>query len=124
MIDSTKNGLSLWWEVVLPSLFPFVVLSNLITKTAIPMFFGKVLNPVMKFIFNLPGISALPLFLGMTGGYPIGAKVTSDLRSNNQISKNIANRLIAFTNNSGPLFITGAIGIGLYGNKQIGTLAR
>jgi len=122
MIDSTKNGLSLWWKVVLPSLFPFLVLSNLITKTAIPMFFGKVLNPVMKFIFNLPGISALPLFLGMTGGYPIGAKVTSDLRSNNQISKNIANRLIAFTNNSGPLFITGAIGIGLYGNKQIGTL--
>jgi len=122
MIDSTKNGLSLWWKVVLPSLFPFLILSNLITKTAIPMVFGKVLNPVMKFIFNLPGICALPLFLGMTGGYPIGAKITSDLRVHRQISRNIANRLIAFTNNSGPLFITGAIGIELYGNKQIGTL--
>ena len=122
MINSTKNGLSLWWKIVLPSLFPFLILSNLITKTAIPMIFGKILNPIMEFIFNLPGISALPLFLGMTGGYPIGAKVTSDLRFNNQISKTIANRLIAFTNNSGPLFITGAIGIGLYGNKQIGTL--
>ena len=122
MIDSTKNGLSLWWKIVLPSLFPFLILSNLITKTAIPMLFGKVLTPIMKFIFNLPGISALPLFLGMTGGYPLGAKVTSDLLLNNQISKPIANRLIAFTNNSGPLFISGAIGIGLYGSKKIGTL--
>lgn len=122
MINSTKNGLSLWWKIVLPSLFPFLILSNLITKTAIPMVLGRLLNPLMKFVFDLPGISALPLFLGIVGGYPIGAKVTSDLRSNHQISKNIANRLISFTNNSGPLFITGAIGIGLYGNKQIGTL--
>lgn len=122
MINSAKNGLSLWVKIILPSLFPFLILSNLITKTALPKIFGTLLDPIIKFLFNLPGISALPLFLGMTGGYPIGAKVTSDLRQNNLISKNTANRLIAFTNNSGPLFITGAIGIGLYKNSKIGLL--
>ena len=116
MINSTKNGISLWWKVILPSLFPFMILSNLITKTALPKIFGKLLNPIMQFVFKLPGISAIAVFLGMIGGYPVGAKVTADLRKNNTISKNTANKLITFTNNSGPLFITGAIGIGLYNN--------
>ena len=58
----------------------------------------------------------------MTGGYPIGAKTTSDLRKNNSLSKIEAKRLISFSNNSGPLFISGAIGIGLYKNPTIGLL--
>jgi len=122
MINSTKSGISLWWKVILPSLFPFMILSNLITKTALPKLFGKLLNPLMQFIFKLPGISAIAIFLGMIGGYPVGAKVTSDLRKSNTISTNTANRLIKFTNNAGPLFMTGAIGIGLYNNAKIGTL--
>ena len=122
MISSAKNGISLWWRIVLPSLLPFLILSNLIIKTALPKLFGKLLNPIMQFVFKLPGISALAVFLGMVGGYPVGAKVTADLRKNNTISSTSANHLIAFTNNAGPLFISGAIGIGLYNNPKIGTL--
>jgi len=122
MIASTKTGISLWWKVVLPSLFPFMILSNLIIKTALPKIFGKILNPIMKLIFNLPGISSIAVFLGIIGGYPLGAKVTSDLRKDNAISQDDANSLIKFTNNAGPLFITGAIGIGLYNNVKIGSL--
>jgi len=122
MISSTKNGLSLWWQIVLPSLFPFLILSNLITQTALPKLFGKLLNPIMQIVFKLPGISAIAVFLGMIGGYPVGAKVTADLRKNNTISSTAANKLISFTNNAGPLFISGAIGIGLYNNTKIGTL--
>lgn len=122
MINATKNGLSLWWKIILPSLFPFMILSNLITKTALPKIFGKILNPIMQFVFKLPGISAIAVFLGMIGGYPLGAKITSDLRKDNTISKNAANTLIKFTNNAGPLFISGAIGIGLYNSTKIGSL--
>lgn len=122
MITAAKTGLTLWWQIILPSLFPFMILSNLIVKTALPQLFSKFLSPPMQFIFRLPGISAIALFLGLVGGYPIGAKVTADLRNNNAISKEVANSLIKFTNNSGPLFITGAIGLGLYNNKKIGIL--
>lgn len=122
MIASTKSGIILWGNVLLPSLFPFLIISNLITKTALPKIFGRILNPIMTFLFNLPGISILPLFLGMTGGYPIGAKITSDLLESKIISKKNANHLITFVNNSGPLFISGAIGIGLYKNVKIGLL--
>lgn len=122
MINATKNGITLWFSIVLPSLFPFLILSDLIQKTAITRIFSKLLSPIMKPLFKLPGISSFALFLGMTGGYPIGAKITSDLRKNNSISKIHARRLISFSNNSGPLFISGAIGIGLYRNPTIGLL--
>lgn len=122
MINSAKNGISLWFNIVLPSLFPFLILSDLIQKSAITKVFEKLLSNIMKPIFKLPGISSLAIFLGMTGGYPIGAKITSDLRNNNSLSKTEAKRLLAFSNNSGPLFISGAIGIGLYKNASIGFL--
>jgi len=122
MIASAKDGILLWSNIVLPSLFPFLIISDLIQKSAITIVFEKILSKIMKPLFNLPGISSIALFLGMTGGYPIGAKITSDLRNENSLSKIEAQRLIAFANNSGPLFISGAIGIGLYKNISIGFL--
>lgn len=122
MIDSAKSGILLWSNIVLPSLFPFLILSDLIQKSAITKVFEKLLSKIIKPLFNLPGISSLAIFLGMTGGYPIGAKITSDLRNDNSLSKIESKRLIAFANNSGPMFISGAIGIGLYKNASIGFL--
>lgn len=58
----------------------------------------------------------------MIGGYPIGSKITSDLLEEKSISKNDANHLIMFVNNTGPLFLLGAVGIGIYKNSQIGIL--
>lgn len=122
MIAATRNGLSLWITIILPSLFPFLILSELIQKTAITKIFSKLLSPIMRPIFKLPGVSSVAIFLGMTGGYPIGAKVTSDLRKSNSLSQIHARRLISFANNSGPLFISGAIGIGLYRNPSVGLI--
>jgi len=122
MITSSKSAITLWSNIILPSLFPFLILSDLIQKSAITKILEKLLSKVMKPLFKLPGISSIAIFLGMTGGYPIGAKITSDLRNNNSITKTEAKRLLAFSNNSGPLFVSGAIGIGLYKNTAIGFL--
>jgi len=122
MINATKSGLTLWSNIIVPSLFPFLILSELIQISALPHLFEKCFAPVMKSIFKLPGISAIAVFLGMTGGYPIGAKTTTDLLKNHSISQNAANHMITFVNNAGPLFILGAIGIGLYHSTTIGIL--
>lgn len=58
-----------------------------------------------------PGSGAFALAMGITSGYPVGAKVASDLYKDNLCSKIEAERLIAFTNSSGPLFVIGAIGV-------------
>ena len=119
---AAKEGLVLWATNVVPSLFPFFIATELLCKTNFIKIIGKFLNKFMRPIFNVPGESATALLLGTISGYPIGAKVVCNLKNQKIISKAEAERLIAYTNNSGPLFILGSVGISLFGNKKIGII--
>ena len=112
----------LWVNNVIPSLLPFFICIELLKKTNFLNIIGKLLNPLMRPIFNVPGVGAFALSMGITSGYPVGAKVASDLYKDKLCTKEEAERLIAFTNSSGPLFIIGAIGIGMFENQKIGLL--
>lgn len=117
---AAQNGLALFATKVLPSLFPFFVATELLCKTNFAYILGKFLNNLMKPLFNVPGESALAIILGTISGYPVGAKVVCNLKKEKIISKIEAERLIAYTNNSGPLFILATVGISLFGNKNLG----
>lgn len=117
---AAQNGLLLWANNVLPTLFPFFVATELLCHTNFAYILGKLLNKFMKPIFNLPGESVIAIILGTISGYPVGAKVVCNLKKQKIITKIEAERLISFTNNSGPLFILGTVGISLFGNKKIG----
>ena len=117
---AAQNGLALWATKVLPTLFPFFVATELLCQTNFTYILGKILNKFMKPVFNVPGESAVAIILGTISGYPVGAKVVCNLKSQKIISKIEAERLIAYTNNSGPLFILGTVGIALFGNKTLG----
>ena len=60
--------------------------------------------------------------MGIICGYPTGAKIVCSLRNRGVCSKEEAERLISFTNNSGPLFIVGTVGISLFGDTRTGIL--
>jgi sporulation integral membrane protein YlbJ len=60
--------------------------------------------------------------MGLISGYPVGSKIAINFRKNNICTKEECERLIAFTNNSGPLFIIGTVGISFFGNSTIGIL--
>ena len=60
--------------------------------------------------------------MGIISGYPVGAKIVCNMRSEGKLSKVEAERLLSFTNNSGPLFIIGTVGVTLFGNSTIGIL--
>lgn len=117
---AAQNGLALWAKSVLPTLFPFFVATELLCQTNFIYILGKFLNKFMKPIFNVPGESAAAIILGTISGYPVGAKVVVNLKNQKIVSKIEAERLIAFTNNSGPLFILGTVGIAMLGNSHIG----
>ncbi len=117
---AAQNGLVLWTTKVLPTLFPFFVATELLCQTNFTYILGKFLNKFMKPIFNVPGESAIAIILGTISGYPVGARVVCNLKEQKIISKIEAERLIAYTNNSGPLFILGTVGIALFGNKTLG----
>lgn len=119
---AAQNGLSLWATSVVPTLFPFFVATELLCQTNFTYIMGKLLNKFIKPIFNVPGEASVAILLGTISGYPIGAKVVCNLKKQKIISKIEAERLIAFTNNSGPLFILGTVGIALFKNKHIGLI--
>lgn len=121
-LSAAQNGLKLWANSVLPTLFPFFIATELLCKTNFIQILGKFLNKFMKPVFNVPGESAIAIIMGIISGYPVGAKVVCNLYENKICSKSEAERLIAFTNNSGPIFILGSVGVSLLGNVQIGKI--
>ena len=121
-LAATKNGLTLWATCVVPSLFPFFVITNLLSHTKIVSSIGKLLDKIMRPIFNVPGIGAFAFVMGLISGYPVGAKIVADFRENGLVTQDEGERLLAFTNNSGPLFILSSVGIALFGNTKTGLL--
>lgn len=119
---SAKKGIELFLYNVVPSIFPFLVLSNILINSNVLNIIQKIFNPITKKLFNLPGISSIAIILGLISGYPIGAKVTADLYTKKLINKEEAERLLAFTNNSGPLFILSFVGISLLNDTKTGLL--
>lgn len=119
---AAKEGLLLWANNIVPSLLPFFIATELLSYTNVISKFGKLLNPIMKPLFHVPGIGSYALLMGIISGYPTGAKIVVNLRQNGLCTKEEAERMLAFSNNSGPLFILGTIGITLFGNTLIGML--
>lgn len=121
-VDSALKGLNLWIKVVFPSLFPFFVASDILNKTGLIKSIGVLLEPIMRPLFNVPGCGSFTLAVGLTSGTPVAAKVTANMREEKLLTKVESERLLAFTNNSGPLFITGAVAVGMFNMPNLGIL--
>ena len=121
-LSSAKTGLTLWANSVVPSLLPFFIATELLGYTNIISILGKLLNKFMRPIFNVPGEGAFPFIMGIVSGYPMGAKIVSNFKEQGICTNEECERLLAFTNNSGPLFIIGTVGIGLFKDTKTGIL--
>lgn len=114
------TGLKTWWNIVFPSLLPFFIASELLIGFGIVRFMGVLLEPVMRPIFNVPGSGSFVMAMGYTSGFPIGAVITTRLRENGLCTRLEAQRLLAFTNNSSPLFMLVAVPVGMFNNPALG----
>lgn len=119
-LDAASAGVKLWLNTVLPSLLPFFIGSELLLGLGIVNFIGTLLEPIMRPIFNVPGTGSFAMAMGFTSGYPMGAKVISRIREEKLCTKTEAERLMSFCNNSGPLFMIGAVGVGMFKNPLVG----
>ncbi len=119
-IDAGLKGVFLCLDTVIPSLFPFFVCSGLITGLGLIKPIEWLFAPFMKPLFGVSGKGAMPFVLGILSGYPVGAKCVTDLYSKGEISKKEAEKLLAFCNNSGPMFILGAVGVTMAQSVALG----
>ena len=120
VMEAARSGVVLWFNSVLPSLLPFMIGTNLLLRLGVVDFIGLMLEPVMRPLFGVSGKGAFALAMGATSGYPIGAKICAELREGEKISRVEAQRLLSFVNNSGPLFMIGAVGVGMFDNERVG----
>lgn len=122
VIDCASRGLRLCGELILPSLFPFFVVSLLLAKLGFPQKLGRLLSPLTRRLFRVSGAGATALFIGLCGGYPMGSVYLAELTEQGQLSPREAERLLGFGNNSGPAFLIGAIGGGVFASPRLGLL--
>ncbi len=116
-VSSAKDGLNLSLYLILPSLFPFAVISSYISiKSELPKSIKRVLS---KFL-NLSENAVMPFVLGLISGYPIGAVLTAEAVKSGKISVAEGNHLLPFCNACGPLFLIGVAGGGMFGSYKYG----
>ena len=121
-VAAAKSGLALCGNVIIPSLFPFFVLSSLCVELGLIHYLGRALEPVMEPLFGVGGACSAAFALGIIGGYPVGARTAIALYDKGCCTKREAERLLAFCNNSGPAFILGVVGAGVFGSSRVGVV--
>ncbi len=121
-LEYARQGLLLCEEVLVPSLFPFFVCSGILIHSGVCEWLSKAFAPVMRPLFNVGGSGAAAFILGIISGYPLGAQVSVRLYEEGTLGKSEAERLLAFCNNSGPLFLLGSVGAAIYHSPKLGII--
>ena len=116
------DGVDTWINVVLPALLPFFIGAELLIGLGVIDFIGTLLEPVMRPLFKTPGQSAFVFVMSITSGYPVGVKLTCGLREKGTCTRIEAQRMLAYCSTSGPLFMIGAVSIGMFGSRLAGTI--
>ena len=113
------TGFAMWAECVLPSLFPFMVITLILVKTGLAEKASLPLRRVTG-IFHLPPASVACFLLSVLSGYPAGSRVLSEFYENGSLTKTDCQKLSYLCSTSGPLFIIGSVGFKMFGDKIIG----
>ncbi len=119
---SALEGLKLWALVVLPSLLPFFFFTSLLAKIGATERIARTMKRPCEFIFGTSGYAAYAFLMSILSGYPVGAKIIGDLGENGLIDKTDATKTSTFCSTSGPLFIVGSVGAGMFGSAATGKL--
>lgn len=116
------DALLFFKSTLIPSLFPFLIASELLIRSGFGTVIGKLLNKPFTKMFRISGSGAAALILGSVSGYPIGAKTASSLYKSGDCTKKEAEHLIGFCNNAGPGFVIAGIGAAMWGSVRFGVI--
>lgn len=119
---AVSDGLKLCATAILPTLFPFFILSELWVRSGNAAEISALSAPVTEKLFHLSGNITPAFLLGIIGGYPIGARTISQLYQQNMITKEDAEKAMLFCNNAGPAFIIGIVGMHVFQSVYTGIL--
>lgn len=115
-----SRGLSICSSIIIPSLFPFLVLAGFLVKSGLSVSIGRRLERLTRLLFGLPGCCAAGILIGLVGGYPAGGIAVGELVRQGSITRSQGRRMLSFCVNGGPAFIISAVGAAMLGNLEYG----
>ena len=122
MATGISRGLSVCSTVIIPTLYPFMILAGLLANSPLCRRPGRVMTAVTRRLFGLPGCCGPAILLSLVGGYPAGAIAIAGLRERGQITEEETRRMTAYCVNGGPGFVISTVGAGLLGSVQAGMI--
>lgn len=120
--QGAKNGIGYCLEVLIPSLYPFMVLSVFVVKSGLAHKVGSRLEGITQNVFRLPGSAAPTVLMSVIGGYPAGARSIAALYDEGEITRSQAERMLGFCVNAGPSFVITAVGAGFLKSPRAGAI--
>ena len=118
-INCSFAGFAMWAECVLPSLFPFMVITLIFIKTGIA---EKASLPLARVTgkIKLPTSAGACFLLGACSGYPAGSRIILEYFENGALTKRDCEKLSYLCTACGPLFVIGSVGFKMFGDKFTG----
>ena len=117
---SCLNAISVWSLKVLPMLLPFFIFTKIIVSICPPK--KNILDKLFKKAYKTPDGSFLIFFLSVISGYPMGAKLISNIYENKHINNDDALTMLSFCSISGPMFMIGTVGVNIFGSYKAGLI--
>ena len=119
--EGAAQGVQLCLNVLAPSLFPFMAVTQLMVQSGFCQKLGGRLQKPSRLLFGLSGALAPVLLLSLLGGYPVGAAGIATLYRKRLIGAEEARRAALFMVCAGPGFVIGFVG-SVYGSQSLGLL--
>ncbi|MBE5737535.1 MAG: hypothetical protein E7348_03955 [Clostridiales bacterium] len=116
------DGVKLWFACVLPSLLPYFFITAILSSLKVTSKVGSFCSPLTKRVFNVSGAVGYAYFMSLISGYPIGAKIVSDLKSQNALSKAESVRASVLCSTSSPMFMISSVGSIMFNSSKFGIL--
>lgn len=97
-------GLTLWFQKMIPTLLPFMILSGILTRRNLTERFAGALHPLFHLLYGVSKNGSYTIFMGFLCGFPMGARIVAELYSAGKLTKEEAQGLLCFCNQIGPIY--------------------
>ena len=120
--SAVRDALLRCINVLIPSLFAFMTAADMLTRSGSAELISRPFRPAAKYIFRMPCSIFTVFLISIFAGYPVGIKTISDMLDRGELNKETAEKAACFCYCGGPAFYSGAVGLTVFGDKNVGKL--
>ena len=118
--SSIMYALNMWVNNLIPALFPFFIISDILINYNITNYIPKIIKNICKYIFNITDNMLTIFILSMISGFPSNARNTRTLYDKGEISLEEANHILIFSHFANPIFILTTVSVFFLHNEKLG----